>query len=185
MANKLNNGSNTNSGSNVTNDTISGFLHEIAVADREVSEATGRRRALLKRAKSEGLDLEALGFVSKAKKRETDEVVRLLRNTIRYSHVAKIEMSVSGLFDNLDLTALDPDAAAKQGQWAAEEAGFECGKANGSREDNPFPPGAELHAQWDAGFLRGKRFLAGEDVATTGKTASTRRGKNRTAAITH
>ncbi len=177
MAKRLNETAGERSKSNVDSALISQYMREATVAKRELDEKQGSYRSVLKRAKGAGIETKALIAAMNAKKLDDDDVIRDLRNTIRYYSIAGIGVSKSGLFDDLDIAVAD-DVKEDQGQWAAEEAGYEAGKSNGAREDNPFPPGAPTHAKWDKGWRRGKQVLAGQP-ADAAKPASTRRGKNR------
>lgn len=178
MAAKLNETASTRAKSNVSNDVIWGFMQEAAESRRAIDEATAVHRTILKRAKSAGVDQKILADAISARKQDPDKVVMDLKNTIRYYEIGGIPLSKSGLFDNLSADPVDERTQEEQGLWAAEEAGYNCGIANGARDDNPFPPGVETHAKWDEGFQRGKKFLAGQTTASD-KPASTRRGKNR------
>jgi ribosome modulation factor len=167
--------------SNLSNDVIADFMREAAATKRAVEEANSAHRTVLKRAKAAGVNQRALLEAMAAKKQDADKVVIELRDTIRYLEIAKIPISKSGLFDDLDLEPLSAEAEEADASWASEEAGYQAGIANAARDDNPFPPGQKTHGDWDAGFRRGKQFLAGQTTDSAVKPASTRRGKNRPA----
>lgn len=184
MANRVNETKSEQRAANVTNDTISDFIREAGAAKREVEEANGRYRSILKRAKATGCNQGEIVAALQAKKQDPDQVLINLRDKVRYLGIVGVPVTKGGLFDDLDFTDLAPETQEKDQHWAAEEAGYTAGKANGSRDDNPFPPGAESHVAWDGGYIRGKQALAGTEPEGA-KTASTRRSKQRDAAPLH
>lgn len=178
MAEKLNETASERTKSNVSNKLISDYMREAAESKRAIDEATAVHRTILKRAKASGVNQRALLEALSARKNDPDKVIMEMKDTIRYLEIGGIPLSKSGLFDNLTAEPVDERTQEERGLWAAEEAGYNCGIANGARDDNVFAPGLPTHAKWDEGFLRGKKALAGQTTAAD-KPASTRRTRNR------
>lgn len=166
---------------NVSNEVIAGFAIEADRAQRAIDEASGKKRAILKRAKAAGVDCDALLAALRAKKRDPDEVRIALRNALRYSGILApgAKLTQDDLF-GLDERPLNNKVRGEMGAWDADQAGYEAGKAGGQLDDSPYPAGSEAQAHYHTGWSRGQAVIAermGEHArkADTGRTK--RRGK--------
>ena len=185
MASQSTETKNEQNGANVPDALIASFMREASETKRLVDEtgeahrtAKSSHQAVLKRAKNQGVNTRALLEAMAARKTEHDKVVIELRDTIRYLGLAGVPLKDSGLFDGSLVPVETDEQRQENAAWAADDAGYTSGKENGSREDNPFPPGSEPHGRWDEGWRRGVKARA--DAAKPGVAkASTRRAKDR------
>ena len=166
--------------SNVTNEAIAQFAIEADQAQREIDEASGRKRAVLKRAKGAGVNTKAL-LTALGMKRDDEERVRLdMRDTIRYAHIVApaVKMSQDDLFGGFETRALKPKVQAQVQAWEAEQEGYTAGLNGGDRSDSRFPEGSPGSAQFFKGFLRGQSVIAAR-MGPDEKKASASLVKNR------
>lgn len=166
--------------SNVSNEAIAQFAIEAGTAQREIDEATGRKRAVLKRAKAAGVDTKALLAALALKRRDPDDVLTEQRNIIRYAGIIAphLPMSQAELFEGLDQRPLADKAARQMQEWDADERGYAAGLNGGSMDDCPAAPGTPVYVRFHAGFMRGQAVIA-ERMGDNAKPANTRAAKRR------
>lgn len=166
--------------SNVTNEAIAQFAIEADQAQREIDEATGRKRAVLKRAKGAGVNTKAL-LSALGMKREDEEMVRLqMRDTIRYAQIVvpAVKLNQDDLFGGIETRALKPKVQAQVLAWDAEQEGYNAGLTGGDRADSRYPEGTPGATQFFKGFIRGQAVIAAR-MGPDEKKASTSLSKNR------
>ena len=148
--------------SNVSNEVIAAFAIEVNKAQRDIDEATGRRRAILKRSKADGVKNDILLSVIKMKKQDEDEVRARLRDVLRYAKVIvpHIKLGQADLFDGVDDRPLNTKAQGASQDWTANERGYETGLAGGSMDDCVFAAGTEGRVHFEQGFWRGQAVIA-------------------------
>lgn len=171
-------------GSNVSNEAIAQFAIEAGKAQREIDEATGRKRAVLKRAKAAGVDTKALLAALALKKLDPDVVLQQQRDLIRYVGIIApyVPMTQAELFQGLDTAPLAERAAQDMTTWEAEERGYNAGIAGGGMDDCPFEPGTPAYVAFHEGFIRGQSVIAermGPAGATQARTSRTKRRSGR------
>lgn len=153
-----------NAGSNLTSFLFLDIYRELKSAQREIEAATGRKRAILKRAKSGGVDLDAMALLNRLSKLEADESEMLLRNVARYSTWAQLEIGFqANLFDAVDekdrSVAGKPADAAAQSEFLADDEGYRAGVAGQAIDGNPYPAGTPQHDPWRTGWHNGQAAL--------------------------
>lgn len=167
--------------SNVSNELIASFGIEVEQAQREIDEATGRKRSVLKRAKESGLNTKQLLAAISLKKQDADTMIQDERDRLRYARVIAPAgpWTQEDLFGGLDLKPLSRKAQSAQNEWEWEREGYRAGLDGRDKSDNPHVQGAPAHVKWLAGWQRGQLQLAtsGDDG---GKVASLARRKPRT-----
>lgn len=150
--------------SNVTDETIAEHYQKALAAQLEVESATaslqtarGILGAVLKDAKTAGVDTTALRTVLRWRKRETPELDAEIRAINRVAYVAKLPIGAQlGLFDQgtTVATAIDSAAIAKAAIPTTDELDRATadGRAAGLRDlpvsDCPHPDGSPLALRW-------------------------------------
>jgi hypothetical protein len=156
--------------------SFSQHYRTIRDAAREHEETAMALARAKKAAKKDGVDLAALKMIERFAKLETDEAETLMRHTMQYA--AWLEMPIGtqpSMFPDAD--APDDEVTSENRAYAAEEAGFEAGKAGKHRvDDNPYAAGTELYARFDKGYLRGQKTIA-DRLGKNAKAADPRRGR--------
>lgn len=147
--------------SNLSPNTFLELFRELGIAQREIDAATGRKRAILKRAKAAGIDLDALALMQRLAKLETDEAAMRLRNLARYSAWANMPIGTQAdLFGATDDQRPTEKAQAEHNEWQADDAGYQAGKAGDSIDNNPHPAGTPFYDRWRQGWHKGQEVLA-------------------------
>jgi ribosome modulation factor len=157
----------------LSNDEKLQWARDIRRSQRERDEATGRHRALLKRAKSEGIDLDAMKRAIKALRIEPDEVVTSTRNEIHYMQLLGIGGITS---DSIFVGDIEITERTQQEEdlWEADDRGYRAGR-NGTRSDEcPYDGGTEAHAVWTKSWRKGQASMAVE-MGPNAKIASAQR----------
>mgnify|MGYP000046402635 CR=1 FL=1 len=169
--------------SNVSNEVIASFAIEADQAQRDIDEASGRKRAILKRAKGQGVKTDIILAVLAMKKQDEADVLARMRDTLRYAAiiVPNVKLSQADLFDTLDTKPLNARSRADVQEWEAERKGYECGLIGGSMGDCVYAPGTEARVHFERGFVRGQTVIAdrmGENAKKADPSRTKRRGAN-------
>jgi hypothetical protein len=138
-----------------SNATVIEYQSLYAQQRRRVEEETGILRALLKRAKSDGVNTRALTTVHLLAKQDPDQVRLELREQVRYMALRNMPVQQQDLFDVVPVRP-----APEAGLHAAEQGGYDAGRAGGDVDDSPFDAGTALDVEWRRGWHRGQEFLA-------------------------
>jgi ribosome modulation factor len=163
-------GSNT-----LSNDEEAEFLRLYRQQKRVCNEANGVLRALLKRAKSAGMDTsEITAAVSIKAQMETDEAAAKLKTRLRYLALLNMPISADSLYDGFGTQVTSKTEEADRA-WEANDVGYRFGRQGAKIEECPYPHESPLGIEWNAGWRRGQRAIAAEmgpDVkaADTGRT---------------
>jgi hypothetical protein len=163
---------------NVSGDTISDWMRQYSSQKRKCDEENGVLRALVKRAKSDGINAKEMIAAVAAGKLDPDEVARDLRDRLRYMSLRRIPLDRDSLFAwSADVTQ---KTQAEDDTWAAEDAGYQAGRHGVPAADSPFAPGTELSVRWLEFWHKGQAAIARElgqhaEVASTAKRRPTRR----------
>ena len=163
--------------SNVPMDTVQEVFRAYSHARKERESAAGAERAVLAQAKSKGVPPDELRQMYADYRADPDEIRQEIEKRIR--NAAFIGKDIG--FQATMLTDVAAEAAATPAhqEWAADQAGFESGKAGGDRnESNPFNPGSEQRVAWDKGFMRGQAAIA-EQMAVNGGVKPARTGRKK------
>lgn len=168
--------------SNVSNELIASFDVEVSRAQREIDEATGRKRAILARAKKSGIKTKALLAAQRLRKDDSETANMELRDLLRYAGVIApgIEFSQASLFDGMDDRPLNAKVQGQVQDWDAEQAGYDAGLNGGALEDSPFPAGSEAQTHYHTGYTRGQRVIAermGDNARQADAGLTKRRGR--------
>jgi hypothetical protein len=154
---------------NVPNELIVAAIREILTNDRERDRVVAEGRNLRKRYKTLGVDLEALGITTKNRKRDIDEVVRTMKNTLHYMGLAGQQVSQGALFDGWT-TTVSQEVKLGQDIWDAEDSGYMAGRHGVDIAECPYhPPGSELAAAWLSFHKKGRadaQKAQGPDTST-------------------
>lgn len=172
--------------SNTSNEVIVGFALEVARAKRDKDEATGRERAILKRAKAAGVDNEQMLQALQMRKVDAEDVVKKMQTQIRYLNIIHggVTLTQADLF-GVEQRPLNKKATGAVQAWEAEERGYDCGLNGGGIEDAVYAPGTEAHANFARGFERGQTVIAermGDNSKKADMSLTKRRGKKAAAA---
>ena len=171
--------------SNVSNEVIAGYAVEADRAQRDIDEATGRKRSVLKRAKAEGVKTRVLLAAIKMKRQDPDEVALEMRDSIRYVNIITpgVRLTQAELFTGEDATRpLNVKVQAEVQAWQAEAGGYADGKQGGHLNDSPHQVGTEARVHYERGWLRGQAVIANE-MAPNAKKADPSRTKRRGGAV--
>ena len=155
MAEKLNGDEKSNT---ITPNEFLAIQTELRAAQRDIDAATGRKRTILKRAKGQGADLDAIALLQRFAKMDDDEAAAVLRNTIRYA--SWLEVSCWTQAEMFRGVALE-DGPSEKAKWDHTEArayddGYHEGKDANPIENNPHQPGGPLHQKWVTGWHDGQ-----------------------------
>ena len=176
MADKLNaeDGANT-----ISPNEFLAIQTELRAAQREIDAATGRKRAILKRAKSQGADLDAIALLNRFARMDDDEAAGVLRNTIRYASWQEISCwSQQEMFGGGGGDAPSEKAKADYSEARAYDDGYHGGKDADPIENNPFPAGGPLHQQWTVGWHDGQAANAPAQAEGVEKASTRRKRRN-------
>ena len=173
--------------SNVSNEAIAAIAIEVDQAQREIDEATGRKRSILKRAKSQGIKNDILLSVIAMKKQDEIDVQAKLRDTLRYARVIvpHIKLTQADLFGGLDERPLNAKTQGAVKDWEAEQKGYENGMAGGTMDDCVYAPGTEARVHYQRGYVRGQTVIAdrmGDNAKKADPSLVKRRGGKKAAA---
>jgi ribosome modulation factor len=148
--------------SNVTNDTIREYVRELMTAQRGIDEATGRKRAILKRAKAAGCNLDGLSTAAAAKRQDPAEVIERERQRVRY--LAAVDITVfttqAELFHDAPISGDTDESKREMDEFHIEDAGYAAGKDGASHTLCPYHVGSEKQALWMRGYHRGQQVIA-------------------------
>lgn len=168
--------------SNVSAELVAAYGIEVGKARRELDEASGRHRAVLKRAKAAGVDTKTLIEVLGMKRQDEDAVRLDMRTRLRYAAILApgIPLKQSDLFDNLPSKPLNQKAAGAQLEWEAEQKGYDTGLNGGGLEDAVYAKGTPAFVAFARGYERGQAVIAermGENSKQADSRLTKRRGK--------
>lgn len=166
---------------NVPPETVQELTRELVTSRRAIAEAQGAHRAVMKRAKSCGINTKALAEVVVNRALDPDEVTRHYRDVMRYAAINGATYAIQqDLFPTSGMDIQVTDAAAvEQQEWEASEAGHLAGYHGQPIESCPFPPASPLAQMWSMSWHRGQAALAGS--MPPGETAPTARARGRRA----
>ncbi len=142
--------------SNVSHETWVEYSKLLNASLRELEEASGAHRAVVKKAKAAGVNPNAILAALRAKRKEETVIAQELRDYVRALHVNRVTISANDVYGGWETPAPTPEDDA----YDAEQRGYQAGTGNGLREDNPFAAGSEQHAEWDRGWRKGQEALA-------------------------
>lgn len=168
--------------SNVSNELIASFAIECEQAQREIDEASGKKRAVLKRAKASGLNTKALLAAISIKKQDDDTTKTEERDRLRYAAIIVPggPWKQEELFADLDLRPLNRKAQAAQTDWEMEMTGYQAGRDGHDKSANPHHAGTPGFVKWQAGWQRGQLHLANtSDPESNSKVADIGKAKRR------
>ncbi len=152
--------------SNLTPNTFLGLYREIATAQREIEAATGRKRAILKRAKGAGVDLDALALMQRLANLEPEDAEMRLRNLVRYSHWADMQIGAQAdLFGATDDQHPNDKARGEHLEFQADDAGYRAGYAGDAIDTNPHQAGTPVFDRWRQGWHNGQAALVAKMAA--------------------
>lgn len=148
-------------GSNVTPETVLQHWREISRTAREAREAQSKARHARKRAKDAGINMSAFAMLETLAKLDTEDATLRLRDTLRMAAWLELPLGQqANLFGFDDAQRPSEKASAEQREWAAEETGYEAGRAGRAGDDTPYPAGSPLHQRWYTGWTRGQAAIA-------------------------
>jgi hypothetical protein len=167
--------------SNVSNETILEFIREATATKRAIEEATGRHRAVLKRAKNAGCNPKIISSAIVSRRQDPAVVVSEVRETVRTFNLVGIEMGSSDLFGGWS-GEITEKAAEQHSAFSVKEAGYEAGKAGTDRAGNPHEPGSPFHQRWDEGWIAGQAAIAARMMPGATQANASRKRPERTEA---
>jgi hypothetical protein len=155
----------------VTNETIQHHIRCCSDAKRSADEAAAELKKRLKAAATDGVNRKMVATVLRDRDKDPDKLRADLRDRIHYLALVNIPVFQADLFASADVA---PEAATEHSTWEADNEGYTAGLAGAARAANSHPPGSELFAAWDSGYLRGQAKIAA-GMKRAPKMASTRR----------
>lgn len=161
--------------SNVPNETWLQFVREASATKREIEEASGRHRSVMKRAKAAGCNPKIIALAIASKRQDPAIVSNEIRDTVRVLNLVGVTMTQTDLFAGWSPEVTEK-AAMEHDHFTADERGYDAGKAGQDRDGNPFEPGSPFHVAWDAGWLKGQAAIAAA-MAPGATQASARRAR--------
>ena len=157
------------------------YLREATIKKTEAEEKQGEYRAILKRAKADGIEPKVIIAVMAAKKREPEDVERDMLREIEAMRWAGLPIGAqSDMFNSGDgdsHTTVTQDAA--QLEFDANQNGYKAGQSGQEREDNPHPAGSELYVAWERGQKKGNDARAAVQKAGLTEVPAPKRGGGR------
>lgn len=166
---------NTESKTNgMTPNDLLGVVQELVSAQREIDEATGRKRAILKRAKGMGANLKALAAIQQMRK-DPDEAALYIKDLARYSAWMKLPIFTQA--DIFSEAGPDDEATHKYDLQRAFDEGYHFGADKGDIEGSPYPAGNEFHVKWIEGYRAGEATLKGAEAEGVIKASTSRKRK--------
>ena len=153
-----------------SNDEESDWIRKIRRSLRKVEESNGEHRALLKSAKSAGMNTGMLLFSIRQSRRNSDEVIVDLRDGVHYMHL----IGISGLSPDAVFArdgGLTEKSLAEENAFEAEDRGYRAGKNAHPIDSNPYEPGSELYVVWREHWHAGQAANAAA-LGPTGQVAS-------------
>lgn len=129
-----------------------GAMSEVEEIQETLNAARGRARNILRVAKKDGCDTDAITLAVKLKKREAGEVVSEYRNVVMILKAIDAPLGTQwDMFSDVEVRDVVD----------AEAAGYQAGKNGESADNNAYQAGTEEHAKWHDGWLRGQAKLLG------------------------
>ena len=164
----------------LSNDEELQWSRDISRSKRKVTEASGAHRALLKRAKSAGINVKKLLETHEATKLDSDVVIADLRDYTHYLQLVGVPNVTPEAVFRHD-AAVTQKTQMLEDVHDAEEAGYKAGRNGVPIDDNPYPPGSECHVAWREHWSEGQAAIAlelGPDakVASAAKAHPGRKG---------
>lgn len=144
---------------NVPNETWLQFVREASATKREIDEASGRHRSVMKRAKAAGCNPKVIALAITSKKQDPAVVASEIRDTVRVMNLVGVELTPGNLFGTWEPSVTEK-AAEEFDLHTSEERGYAAGKGGQDRAGNPFEAGSPFHQSWDNGWIRGQKFIA-------------------------
>jgi hypothetical protein len=133
--------------STVTNEERLAAMRQLTASRRAIDEANGEHRALLKRLKSEGIDVKAALAVNVASRQDPAIVQVHEAERVRMMALRSI-ISLDELINQTDHLQVTPHARLADNRADAEDAGYRAGKMGVPVADCPHPAGSEFAAAW-------------------------------------
>jgi ribosome modulation factor len=159
---------------NVSNETWLEFVREATASKRQIEEATGRHRAIMKRAQSAGCNPKILALAIQSKRKDPVVVVSEIRDTVRVLNLVNVTMTQQDLFGGWE-PAVNAGAKAVQELFDAEERGYKDGKNGVAADENPYTLGTEASQAWGRGWSNGKDAAAATKPAGAKAADATRK----------
>jgi hypothetical protein len=152
----------TGEASGATNEECLEYIRSDIALKRQSDEDGAIRREARKRAKAAGVPTVEAALVARLAKLEKPEAVQFLRNVIRLAHLRQIIAPTQlDLLGNVDLHVAN-SAREEFDVAMAQERGYRDGRAGVSTDDNPFPIGSGMSAEWVKWLKRGAAAKARE-----------------------
>lgn len=158
----------------LTKDKFCDLVTELRKADAKKDAAVGECRAIRKRMKSVGVDLDALSLMQSLAKLDPDDAAARIKNLWRYrdwdGSGEQLPLPMFGADDDAPSSAVVDEIAAESVAISeARETGRQHALAGGSAEDCAY--NGDLQRAWIEGWQAGQV----PDAAPAVKRASTRR----------
>jgi ribosome modulation factor len=148
-------------------------------------EANGRHRANVKRAKAEGLPVEAITESIAWARQDPETRRQRLISRIRVEGIRYPEngAALSEMLPNLDIRVSDRMRYTDT-LFDGEQKGYQAGLGGAAADGNPYPPGSEMAQQWRNGWGRGNEVRSatvGTEGGRVGNAARRVPGRKRAA----
>ena len=154
----------------VTETELKALLLQMEENDTAMARIRQKGSEIKKRVEKAGGDWAAFKAVFKATKLSNNAAQEALETLVKYHAIINVRVSWEsngqGTLDDVlePMLEKDPEVTRNFEEARAESDGYNSGRAKGTREDNPYPPGTKNHVAWDKG-LRTYQSDASDTVA--------------------
>jgi hypothetical protein len=169
------------------------IVHDLRVANTDIRERTkelaaarGVKAGILRRAKSQGADKDALKLYFELADMDDDGRTQLLDTTAGYAAWTGLSMWTPGVEEDAEQDELFPEQTAEAKlairKAAINSDGRNAAMVDGSVDDNPHHQGSEDHQIWRAGFDDFKAGRPPQQFIKVPETAGAEKTKTASAA---
>lgn len=139
---------------------------EIRDTKRAKDEAGAAHKAARERAKSRGIDLNALKIVEHLSTLDDADAELRMRETLRYAAWMGMEVGTQpDMFGGEAPVDLTGKVQSQHREWDAEQKGYKAGKDGEPIDNCPFSGGSPFVSRWRQGWQDGNAFAAGLKAA--------------------
>lgn len=145
----------------ISNDETLDWARKIRRAGRDKDESHGRYRAVLKDAKSHGVETKEMISALGKTKLDPDEVAASLATEVHYLSLLGLNTVTAERIFARD-ARITEKTQTEEDRYDAEEAGHKAGRRGEKIDSNPYEPGTELYVVWREWWGKGQASIAAE-----------------------
>jgi hypothetical protein len=167
-------------GPTTSNETWLEFIREATLSKRSIEEASGRHRAILKRAKSAGCNPKIVMEIINGVRQGAEVIVPEMRDRARGFNLAGINVTQEHVFGGWD-DRVTTKADEEHQVFEAAQAGYTAGKNGVPIDDCPHAPGTEHYVAWTREWHMGQAAIAAAMGPKAERASAARKRPARTA----